>query len=80
MGLAALIIAVISLISSLACLVLMLAKNFFSTHVIQTQMVDPFKDMIPPEIGRKQLDPFQDIDLPLNEEEIAELRGKKVRF
>lgn len=80
MGLAALIISVIALISSLACLVLMLAKNFFSTHVIQTQMVDPFKDMIPSEVGRKQLDPFQDIDLPLSEEEIAELRGKKVRF
>lgn len=58
----------------------MLAKNFFSTHVIQTQMVDPFKDMMPPEIGRKQMDPFQDIDLPLSEEEIAELRGKKVKF
>jgi hypothetical protein len=82
MDVAAIIISVISLICSLACLVLMLAKNFFSTHVIQTQMVDPFKDLIPNEIGKPKIDPYQDIDssLMMGEEDLDALRGRKAKF
>ena len=80
MEIAALILSVIALLCSLACLVIMLAKNFFSTHQVQMVPVDPFKDMIPSEIGKGQMDPYQDLDLPLSEEEIDQLKGKKVKF
>lgn len=56
----------------------MLAKNFFSTHTIQYE--NPFKDMMPTEIGKGQLDPFQDIDLPLSQEDIDQLKGRKAKF
>ena len=80
MEIAALILSVIALLCSLACLVIMLAKNYFSSHVIQYQPVDPFKDMMPSEIGKGQMDPYQDLDLPLSDEEIDQLKGKKVKF
>ena len=80
MEIAALILSVIALLCSLACLVIMLAKNYFSSHVIQYQPVDPFKDMMPSEIGKGQMDPFQDIDLPLTQEDIDKLKGRKAKF
>ena len=80
MDLAAIIISTLSLVISVGCIAIMLAKNFFSTHVIQQVPVDPFKDMFPGQIGKHQMDPFQDIDAVLSEEEIDELRGKKAKF
>lgn len=80
MEIAALILSIISLLASLACLVLMLAKNFFSTHQVQLQPVDPFANLFPSEMGKGKMDPFQDIDLPLDEEEIEALKGKKPKF
>lgn len=80
MEIASLILSVIALLFSIANLVVMLAKNFFSTHQVQLQPVDPFANMFPSEIGKKKLDPFEDIDLPLDEDDIAELKGKKIKF
>ena len=74
------VFSLIAMICSLACLVIMLAKNFFSTHQVQMVPVDPFKDMMPSEIGKGQMDPYQDLDLPLSDEEIDQLKGKKVKF
>lgn len=80
MDIAALILSILALISSLACLVLMLAKNFFSTHQVQLQPVDPFANLFPSEMGKGKMDPFQDIDLPLDEDDIDQLKGKKAKF
>lgn len=80
MEIAALILSVIALLFSVACLILMLAKNFFSTHQVQLQPVDPFANLFPNEMGKPKMDPFQDIDLPLDEDDIAELKGKKTKF
>ena len=80
MDIAALIISIISLISSLACLVIMLAKNFFSTHQVQLQPIDPFSGIFPQEMGKPKLDPYQDFDLPLDEDDIEQLKGKKAKF
>ncbi len=79
MEIASLILSIISLIASLACLVIMLAKNFFSTHQVQLQPIDPFKDMFPGEMGKK-VDPFVDFDIPLSQDEVDELKGKKAKF
>lgn len=73
MDIAALIISILALICSAACLIIMLAKNFFSTHIIQTQMVDPFKEMMGSEIGRPQMDPFQDFDA-MDEDDIERIK------
>lgn len=80
MDIAALIISVIALLCSAGCLVIMLAKNFFSSHIIQQVPVDPFKDMFPGAMGKHQMDPFQDIDAVLSEDEIDELKGRKAKF
>jgi hypothetical protein len=80
MDIAALILSILALISSLACLVLMLAKNFFSTHQVQLQPVDPFANLFPSEMGKPKMDPFQDIDIPLDEDDIDQLKGKKAKF
>ena len=78
MELAALILSVISLIASLGCLTIMLAKNYFSSHTIQ--YVDPFKDAMGGEIGKPQMDPYQELDLSLSQDEIDELKGRKAKF
>ena len=80
MDIAALILSVIALLCSAGCLVVMLAKNFFSTHSVQMVPVDPFKDMMPGEVGKGQMDPFRDVDLPLTQEDIDKLKGRKAKF
>jgi len=73
MEIAALILSVIALICSLICLVLMLAKNFFSTHQVQLQPLDPFKnfDGMPFETGGKNpFDQFRDLGDPITEDEL----------
>lgn len=82
MEIAALILSVIALLCSAGCLVIMLAKNFFSTHVIQQVPVDPFKEMFPSEIGKGQMDPYQDIDssLMMSDEDLDALKGRKAKF
>lgn len=78
MELAALILSVISLIASLGCLTIMLAKNYFSSHTIQ--YVNPFENAMGQEIGKPQLDPYQELDLSLSQDEIDELKGRKAKF
>ena len=82
MEIAALILSVIALLCSAGCLVIMLAKNFFSSHTVQLQPVDPFKDMFPGEIGRNKMDPYQDLDqsLMMGEEDLDALKGRKAKF
>lgn len=80
MEIAALILSTLAFICSAACLVIMLAKNFFSTHQVQLQPIDPFSGILSKEIGKPQMDPYQDFDLPLDEEEIEALKGKKKTF
>lgn len=78
MSIAAIILSVIALIISVVNLSLMLAKNFFSSHTVQ--YVDPFEKTMPQEIGKKIFDQFQDLDIPMDQEEIDELKGKKAKF
>ena len=78
MDIAALIVSVIALLCSCGCLVIMLAKNFFSTHTIQYE--NPFKDMNPTEIGKGIMDQYQDLDISLSQDEIDNLRGRKAKF
>lgn len=80
MDIAALILSVIALLCSAGCLIIMLAKNFFSTHEIQMVPVDPFKDMVGGPMGKGLMDPFQDLDLPLSQEDIDQLKGRKPKF
>lgn len=81
MDLAAIIISTLSLVISVGCIAIMLAKNFFSTHVIQQVPVDPFKDMFGP-VGKDKMDPYQDLDesLMMGEEDLDALRGRKAKF
>jgi hypothetical protein len=78
MEIAALILSVIALVVSIANLVIMLAKNFFSSHTVQ--YVDPFKDSVPSEIGKPILDAFRDLDAALSQDEIDEIKGRKAKF
>lgn len=82
MDLAAIIISTISLVVSVVCIAIMLAKNFFSTHVIQQVPVDPFKDLFGGPMGKDKMDPYQDLDesLMMGEEDLDALRGKKIKF
>lgn len=83
MDLAALVLSVISLIASMACLVLMLAKNFFSKHTLQYMPVDPLKDMTEPgQIGNNLFDAFRDLGDPVDGEELEQierLRSRKIK-
>lgn len=80
MDIAALVISILSLIASLCCLVIMLAKNFFSTHQVQMVPVDPFKDM-PPEIGGKLMgNPYKELGDPMTEDELGELEKRKQKL
>lgn len=78
MDIAALILSVIALLCSASCLVIMLAKNYFSSH--QVQMVPVGGDPISSEIGRDMFDSFKDIGDPLTdtEKEELELRRQKL--
>jgi hypothetical protein len=78
MEIASLILSVISLLASFGCLTIMLAKNYFSSHTIQ--YVNPFENAMGGEMGKPQMDPYQDIDLNLSQEEIDELKGRKAKF
>ena len=82
MDIAALILSIIALLCSAGCLIIMLAKNYFSSHVIQYQPVDPFKDMFPKEMGKPQIDAYQDLDqsIMMDNEELEALKGRKVKF
>ena len=82
MDIAALILSVIALLCSAGCLVIMLAKNFFSTHSVQLQPIDPFTGLMPGEIGKPKMDPYQDLDesLMMGEEDLDALRGRKAKF
>lgn len=83
MEIAALILSILSLIASLACLVIMLAKNFFSTHQVQMVPIDPIKDMTEPgQIGSNFFDAFRDLGDPIPSEEMEQidlLRKRKIK-
>jgi len=76
MEVASVIISTLSLIISILCICLMLAKNFFSSHTIQ--YVDPFKgnDPINSEIGSKLFSEFRDIGDPIDSDELDLMKDK----
>lgn len=75
MALAAIILSTISLISSLALLVVFLAKNVFSSHSIQYE--NPFKDMTEPgQIGNSMDDLYRDLGDPVSSDEMDALRAR----
>ena len=82
MDIAALILSTIALLFSCACLIIMLAKNFFSSHVIQQVPVDPFKDLFGGPMGKDKMDPYKDLDesLMMGEEDLEALKGRKAKF
>lgn len=69
---AAFVFSLIAMICSGACLVIMLAKNFFSSHVVQMQPVNPMGDVMgdfAKEMGRVMGSPFREIDDPMDDQE-----------
>lgn len=80
MEIAAIILSVISLVCSLALLVIFLAKNVFSTHKIQFQPIDPLRDMTEPgQVGNNLFDSFRELGEPVDSEELAELERLRTR-
>ena len=82
MLIASFIFSIFAMLASLACLVIMLAKNFFSTHTVQ--YVDPLANMmgqnnIPSEIGQTLGDHFREIGDPVSDEELEYLENLKKR-
>lgn len=73
MEVAAVIISTFSLILSVVCIVLMLAKNFFSTHVIQREMVDPFAAFSEKPSKNNLLDPFRELGDPIEQDELDQM-------
>lgn len=78
MEIASFVLSIVALLASLGCLVIMLAKNYFSTHTIQRELVDPFKsglDPISSEIGKIIGDPFRDLGDPVDSDELEHLEN-----
>lgn len=75
MEIAAIILATISLIMSMASLTWLLAKHF-SSHNIQMVPIDPFKDGMPQEMGKKIFDEFRDLGDPVDQDELDRLNKK----
>jgi hypothetical protein len=60
-----------------ASLIWLLSKHF-STHVIQRELVDPFKDMTEPsQIGKNFMDEFRDLDNPISADELDSLAKRR---
>lgn len=79
MDIAALIIAILALVASLTSLTWQLSKHF-STHVIQRELVDPFKDSIGGQVGSPVMDMFRELGDPIDKDELERielLRQKK---
>lgn len=81
MEIASLIISVIALIASLGVLVIMLAKNYFSTHQVQMVPVnDPMQSLMegfPQTIGKSMSDPYKELGDPITDEEREHLELTK---
>ena len=81
MDVAALILSVIALITSIVCLALMLAKNFFSTHKLE--FVPATKDMSEPgQVGNNLFDAFRELGDPVDSDELEQLellRQRKIK-
>ncbi len=75
MEIAAIILSTISLILSIACLCWLIGQKL-STHQVQMVAVDPFKDGMPSEIGKKIFDEFRDIGDPIDQDELERLNKK----
>lgn len=81
MDIAALIISILALVVAISNLVWNLSKHF-STHTIQREFVDPFKDSVPSQAGKDFLDAFREIDHPVDSEELEQielLRKRKLK-
>ena len=81
---ASLILSTIALICSGGCLVIMLAKNYFSTHVVQMQPVaNPMAGMMEEfsqQIGKTMGNPYRDLEDALDDQEreyLEEIKSKK---
>ena len=60
---------------SMASLTWLLAKHF-SSHNIQMVPIDPFKDGMPQEMGKKIFDEFRDLGDPVDQDELDRLNKK----
>lgn len=79
MELAALIIATIALVLTILMAIYLGAKHF-STHTIQREFVDPFKDSLPSQVGKDPMEHLRDLDYPISEEEIEQLRARGAKL
>lgn len=80
MDLAAIILSTISLVCSLALLVVFLAKNVFSKHSVQMVPMDPLKDMTEPgQVGNNLFDGFRDLGDPIDSEELEQIERLRTR-
>lgn len=79
MDVAGIIIGTLALILGIINLSIMLAKNFFSTHVIQREMIDPFKDMMPNEVGKNPMDILRELGDPISADEMEHIYNLKNR-
>lgn len=58
----------------------MLAKNFFSTHKIQYEPLNPLKDFTEPgQIGNNMFDQFRELGDPIDSEELDEIERLRTR-
>ena len=78
MELTALILSIISIVISMVSAIFYLSRHF-STHVIQRELVDPFKDSMPGEIGKTLMKDFRDFDEPIGQDELESMELKKPR-
>lgn len=69
MEIAALILSVLSLILSVFCVSVMVAKEWFSSHVVQMVPVDSVAPQAGGQ-GRPLTEPFKEIGDPMTEEEM----------
>lgn len=78
MELTALILSIMALIISMITSIFYLSRHF-STHVIQRELIDPFKDSMSSEIGKTLMKDFRDFDEPIGQDELESMELKKPR-
>lgn len=69
MAIAALILSVIGLILSMACVIIMVSKEYFSSHTVQLTPIESIDALRPRAKGRPMNEAFTDISDPLSDDE-----------
>lgn len=81
LSIASIIISVVALLAALGCLVIMLAKNVFSSHSVQMVPVDPMaqlQGMMPPGLmGNPMENDYKELGDPISSEELEHLENLK---